>query len=108
MADIPPDISISSAQAGFVAKEVAKERSARDTGPIQSANRQVKSLDEASATVDTEDADTAVFTDAEGTGSQGRSAKEDADQPGSDENADDGQSGITRDAKGQLHLDLEA
>ena len=59
MADIPPDIAVSSAQAGFAAREVGKEREARRAGQVQAASRQIQSLDEAGATVDTDDGDTA-------------------------------------------------
>ena len=106
MAEIPSDISSSAAQAGFQANEVSKEREARRTGNIQGSNRQVKSLDEAGETVETKDADTAIFTDAEGTGSEGRENEEDTkDQP---EDSDAAENGITTDGDGQLHVDLEA
>lgn len=106
MAEIPSDISSSAAQAGFKANEVGKEREARRAGNIQGSSRQVKSLDEAGETVETTDADTAIFTDAEGTGSEGRENEEETvDQS---EDADAAQNGITTDGDGQLHVDLEA
>jgi len=102
MAEIPSHIASSAAQAGFQAREVAKEREARRAGSAEAANRQVKAVDEADTHVDTEDGDTAVFADSEGAGSQGRSLDEDADQEESnqtpedapDDNSDDENSGL--------------
>ncbi len=108
MADIPPDIAVSSAQAGFTAREVGKQRDARRAGQTQLAKRQVKSLDEASATVDTADGDTAVFTDAEGSGSQGRATQEESAEQEEGDDLRSDRPGITRDDGGDLHLDLEA
>ena len=107
MAEIPPDIPSSAAQAGFQAREVAKERDARRSGQADAASRQVKTVDEAGSTVETTDADTAVFADAEGGGSEGRELAEgNAPEP---EPADGtGNDGITEGKDGQLHLDLEA
>lgn len=106
VSEIPSDIPASAAQAGFQAREVGKEREAHRAGNADAGNRQVKSLDEADATVETTDNDTRVFTDAEGGGSLGRqleeeNAEEDT-EPAGDEN------GITRDDDGRLHVDLEA
>ena len=106
MAEIPSDIPASAAQAGFQANEVNKEREARRTGQVQAAHRQVKSLDEADGTVETTDADTAIFTDAEGTGSQGRTHEEEAQDQS--QNPEQSQKGITTGDDGQLHVDLEA
>ena len=57
-------------------------------------------------TVVAEDADTAIFADAEGTGSQGRSFEE----PGAEERQapETSDNGISKDEDGQLHLDIEA
>jgi hypothetical protein len=52
--------------------------------------------------------DVAVFSDAEGAGSQGRHQGEDMDQPGDDSDEDKKSQGIRRDEDGQLHVDLEA
>ena len=76
MAEIPPDIPSSAAQAGFQAREVAKERDARRVASSDAANRQAQSVDEAGRTVETTDDDVAIFADAEGTGSQGRAFEE--------------------------------
>lgn len=108
MADIPSDIASSAAQAGFQAREVSKEREARSAGRANATERVVKAVDEAGTTVDTDDADMAVFTDAEGTGGQGRPFEEEesGQEETNESSADDG--GIHRDEDGHLHLDLEA
>jgi len=107
MAEIPSDIASSAAQASFQSREVGKEREAHRAGQAHAAGRQVRAADEAGATVDTADADARVFTDAEGSGSQGRSFEEEApdeqNQPASPADA-----GIRADADGRLHVDLEA
>ncbi len=106
MSQIPPDIASSAAQAGYQARDVGAARDAVRTGRADAAERQVKALDDASATVDTTDGDTAVFADSEGAGSQGRE-----DQPpprGDDDATPEPQGGVTRDESGRLHIDLEA
>ncbi len=107
MAEIPPDISSSAAQAGFQAREVAKERDARRIARSDAANRQLKSVDEAGRTVETNDDDVAVFSDAEGAGGQGR-AFEEGDEPTAEKDDPTAATGITRDDEGQFHVDLEA
>jgi hypothetical protein len=108
MAEIPPDIPSSAAQAGFQARETAKERDARRAGEAETAKRQVKTVDESGATVDTADADIAIFADAEGTGSQGRAFQEQEEAPEEDVQKRRKGDGITKDDDGQLHVDLEA
>jgi hypothetical protein len=105
MAEIPPDIPSSAAQAGFQAREAAKERDARRVGQAEAAKRQVRTVDETGETVDTADADVAVFTDTEGMGSQGRAFQEEEEQA-KDETDPDG--GLSEGEDGQMHLDLEA
>jgi hypothetical protein len=105
MSEIPSDIPASAAQAGFQAREVGKEREAHRVGNADAGNRQIKSLDEADATVETTDNDTRVFSDAEGGGSLGRQPEQESADHDTD-SAADGQ-GITRDNDGQLHLDIE-
>jgi len=108
--EIPSDIATSAAQAGFLAREVGKDREASRAGQVHAANRQVKALDEAGATVETTDADSRVFTDAEGGGSQGRFAEDESSETSIDENPipPDDKSGVTRDDTGHFHVDLEA
>ena len=106
MSEIPPDIA-SAAQSGIQAHEVAKERGARRAGQVNAAARQVKTVDEAGSTVETTDNDVAVFSDAEGAGSQGRESEE---SPPEDEASADDKSigGIVKGDDGKLHIDLEA
>ena len=108
MTQIPSDVPASAAQAGFQAHEVSKEREARRAGQSHAANRQVKTIDEAGTTVDTEDADVAIFGDAEGTGSQGREPEEEEAHQEAEHDTGRSDQGITKDTDGQLHVDLEA
>ena len=107
MAEIPSDIASSAAQAGFKAREVAHGRNARGAAQANATERQTKSIDEAGNTVDTEDADTQVFADAEGSGGQGRSFEE-ANLPETEDVSESAAEGIVRDDDGRVHLDLEA
>ena len=107
MADIPSDIASSAAQAGYQAREVGQARGARHAASTNAVDRQVKAVDEADTTVDTDDPDARVFADAEGSGSMGRPFEEettsDPETPSKESSK-----GITEDEDGQLHLDLEA
>ena len=106
MTEMPSHIVSSAAPASYQAKEAAKEREARRAGQADTANRQVKAVDEQGTTVDTEDADTAIFADAEGTGSQGRPFEE--GKPEQEDAPDTPGDGVIEGEDGQLHLDLEA
>jgi hypothetical protein len=108
MADVPSasGVGASAAQAGYQAREAAKAKDAVGADRANAKDRQVKALDESSSTVETEDGDTQVYTDAEGSGSQGRPFEEQG--TGEDGVADEKESdGVTRDDEGQLHLDIE-
>jgi hypothetical protein len=109
MAEIPTDLPASAAQSTVQAREIAKDRDARQAGEAAASNRQLKSVDEAGSTVETGDEDVAVFADAEGTGSQGRMLDTE-EAPDTEEEADDGsrRGGVTRGDDGQLHVDIEA
>ena len=108
MSEIPPELPSSAAQAGFQAREVAKEREARRAGQANAASRQVKTVDEAGGTVETNDEDVAVFADAEGGGGEGRESEQ-AKAEQTTEDADDAADrGIVRDDDGHPHLDIEA
>lgn len=105
MSEIPSHIASSAAQAALQAGQVAKEREARQAGQADAASRQIKSVDEAGSTVDTNNEDVAVFKDAEGEGSQGSEPTEtEAEQ----EPAAEADEGVTQGDDGRLHLDLEA
>lgn len=106
MAEIPSDIASSAAQAGYQAHAVEGERAARRSGLQNSTDRQVKAVNESDTTVETDDADSRVYTDAEGGGSQGRSFEEPGQQVG-DHEVDKPVDGLTKDPDGRLHLDLE-
>lgn len=107
MSQIPSDIPASAAQAGFQAQEVAKERDGRRSGQAHAANRQVRTTDEAGTVVDTDDADVAAFADAEGGGSEGREVPAETEEQ-APEGAASPDEGVTRDADGRFHVDLEA
>ncbi len=107
MSEIPPDLASSAAQSGVQSREIAKEREARRAGQADAATRQVKTVDEAGSTVETTDDDVAVFTDAEGSGSQGRESEQHTPAEAESTDKNDGR-GITKDDEGRLHVDLEA
>ncbi len=107
MSQIPNDLAISAAQTPFQARQATAEDDARRAGEANAASRQVKATTEEGTTVETTDADVAVFADAEGSGSQGRpfeqAAAEEQQEP-----LPPTPTGITHDADGRLHIDLEA
>lgn len=106
MAEMPSDIISSAAQSGIQAREAANARNATRANTANAVNRQIQAADEAGSTVDTEDADTQIHADAEGTGSQGRPFEE-----GGGEDAAAGaeaEDGVILDEDGRMHLDLEA
>lgn len=80
---------------------------ARRAGQHHAIRQQVRSATEAGDTVETTDADSRVYGDTEGTGSQGRELGE-QDDSGSEQDPKAKGSGIMQDEDGQLHLDLEA
>ena len=110
MSEIPPNISSSAAQAGFTQADAAKARDAERSGSGLAARRGVQSIDDAGSTIETSDEDTAVFSDAEGAGGQGRSdAEEESDETQtSDSQENDSSSGISSDPDGTTHLDISA
>jgi len=107
MAEIPSDIASSAAQSGIRAKEVADAREAGRAGTANAADRQAKAIEESGTTVDTDDADSRVFADAEGTGSQGRPLEEE-EAAGAEEAEESVPNGITRDDSGDIHVDIRA
>ncbi len=107
MAEIPSHIASSAAQAGYQARVIGRERDAGKAGQANIVERQVKSVEEASDTVDTSDSDTRVTSESEGSGSQGRAFEEEKVEDELSENQDS-PSGVTEDDDGHLHLDLEA
>lgn len=81
MSSIPPDILGSAAQAGFTAREASRVSDSDRAGQIRTANRNVDAANDAAESVETGDGDTAVFTDAQGAGGQGRQSEQPEDQP---------------------------
>lgn len=107
MTQIPSNLGASGAQAGFQAREIAKEHDARRVAQSDISKRQAKTVGETESTVETSDQDVAVFSDSEGGGSQGRdNLGEELEESVADE--DVFEDGIVRDENGDLHLDLEA
>lgn len=76
MSAIPPDIAGSAAQAGYAARDASHGREVDRTAQANAAARQARAVSDAADSVETTDGDTAVFTDAEGAGSQGRAFEE--------------------------------
>ncbi len=108
MAEIPSGLGASAAQAGSTAKEIANARDAQSANRSDASNRRAKAIDQAGSAVDTEDGDTQVFSDAEGSGSQGRAPEGDEtpDQP--EDQTPGAPPDVTRDEEGNPHLDIEA
>ena len=106
MAEIPPDISSSAAQAGFQAREVARGRDARRSDQSDASIRQSRAAGETGETVETTDEDMAVFSDAEGGGGRGRPFESAGESDG--EEGKSVTTGLTRDENGRLRLDVKA
>lgn len=102
MAQIPSGISMSAAQAGYQARSVADVDNAQRSAASGGASSGPKGIEGASEVVETSDQDMEVFVDAEGSGSQGRPFEE----PPEEEKKHD--EGVTQDADGQVHLDIQA
>ena len=104
MSSIPPDIAGAAAQAGFVSREASRIQDASRTAQQRAAARQVQAATDAADSVETTDADTAVFADAEGAGGQGRAFEEAASEEVPEVDTD-APSGL---ADGGGTLDIEA
>ena len=107
MSGIPSDVAGSALQAGFQARDVAKVRDADRVGQAHATKNTSKTVDEAGSTAATTENDTAVFADAEGTGSKGRAYQDELLENQAEQQEAD-TDGVTTDADGNLHLDLEA
>ena len=109
MSGIPSDVAASSLQAGYQAREAAKLGSKERSGTVGADGGRERKVDEAGEVVETSDHDTQVFADADGAGSQGRSAEEEEAAGTADDKPTTSESGgISHDADGTPHLDLEA
>ena len=108
MSDIPPDIVGSSLQAGFQQAEMAKARDAQRAAQSHAAKTGAKAIDDAGSTIETGDEDTAVFTDAEGTGGQGRESEEESNEAHQDANDKSRADDSNDQDDGLTHVDIQA
>lgn len=108
MAEIPSALPAAAAQAVHRAREISRDDDAHRAGDAQIADRTVKSIDESSTIVDTDDADSRVFADSEGMGSQGRQDEDAEDETAEPETDKLRDSGFTRRPDGTLQIDLQA
>ena len=108
MAEIPSNIAASAAQAGSQAREIAKGRDADRAGRAAAVREHAKAVDESGSTVETEDSDSAVFSDTEGAGSQGRAPEDSPQEPEPDTEEEPIPEGMVRGEDGELHLDMQA
>jgi hypothetical protein len=107
MADAPLPIVSSTAGAPLQARDVIEAGESRRAGQHNAIRRQGQTVTDAGATVETTDADARVFSDSEGTGSQGRETTEQESNPQDQSQAKSPQ-GIVTGKDGRVHLDLEA
>ena len=107
MTDVPPPIASSVAGAPVQARETTAERGVRRAGEAHAADRQLKTVDEMGNTVETTDADSRIFSDAEGAGSQGRFLGEEGEEAPQNP-PQQPSAGVTTDPDGKIHLDIEA
>ncbi|MCC7290721.1 MAG: hypothetical protein IT449_01515 [Phycisphaerales bacterium] len=109
MSAIPSNIAISSLQAAYQARQVADAQQSDHATSDQAALKQVQAASKAGETVGVADEDTAVFADSQGTGSEGRSTDEPADESPLEEGGADDASGLAAPPQGEeVHLDIQA
>lgn len=108
MAEIPAALPAAAAQAVHRARETSREEEAHRAAEAHTADRNVKAIDEASAVVDTDDADNRVFADSEGLGSQGREKEDDSKNDEKSEDDADPSTGLHHRPDGTIHIDLQA
>jgi hypothetical protein len=105
MSGIPSDIAGSSLQAGYQAREAARARDGAKTAQATGASRQAQAINESHTSVDTSDEGTQVYSDAEGTGGQGRTFEEEqTEQPNENPDTGGGDTGEDTDHR----LDIQA
>lgn len=107
MAEGPSPIASSIAGVPLQARDAIEAGEARRAGQHNAIQRQAQSISDAGATVETTDADARVFSDTEGTGSQGREPGEE-DPPQEDPANQKDHPGISRGDDGRIHVDVEA
>lgn len=72
MSSVPPNLSASVLQSNLVQRQAAGVRDVERNQRASADRQQARAIDEAGSTVETADDTTEVYTDAEGSGSQGR------------------------------------
>ena len=107
MSAIPPNFIGSAIQSADAQRKASESKEVDESRTASDRARQVARNEEMGSTVETTDADTQVHTEGGGLGSQGRDFAEESEEPET-QDAEQDSSGITTDADGQLHLDLEA
>lgn len=105
MSGIPPDVSLSAAQAPYAARDAARIRESADGARGGAGARQDRTVDATGEVVETSDRDTEVYTDAEGSGSQGRAFEQSAEGSPEPETRPADPDSATAD---QPHLDIQA
>ncbi|HEY3244218.1 MAG TPA: hypothetical protein VGM03_12800 [Phycisphaerae bacterium] len=108
MSQIPSDIAISGAQAGYQAREAARPLDTEKAGQAHAARQEARAIDDAGRNVETTDGDTQVFTDGEGSGSQGRAFSQTDDESPPKNEPQSPSKGISYDPDGHAHVDVEA
>lgn len=106
MSEIPAAIPAAAAGAFIRAQQAASAADAERSARAEAADRTARAVGEHAAVVDTDDADTRVFTDAEGHGSQGRPFDEPPEEPAAE--SPPPKPGITTSPDGAIHIDIEA
>lgn len=106
MSEIPAAIPAAAAGAFIRAQQSAQATDAERSARADAADRSARAVGEHAAMVDTDDADTRVFSDAEGHGSQGRPFDEPPEEASAE--APPPKPGITVSADGAIHIDIEA
>lgn len=105
MAAIPPDIVGSAVQAGNAQRQAARLQEAERTSQLHAARSQARAVDRAADNVETTDDDVQTFSDAEGSGSQGRSCEEELDR---EAGAADGPNSVVTSGASEERLDIQA
>jgi hypothetical protein len=101
MSAVPPNLSASVLQSNLVQRQAAGVRDAERNQRAGAERQQARAVDQADSTVETADDMTEVFTDAEGSGSQGRAFDTPEETTSTEMTQDEG------DGEGHI-LDLEA
>jgi hypothetical protein len=109
VSEIPPNLPGSVLQSTQT-QQLANDLQRAETDAKENAFRnQVRAIEQREGTVGAEDADLAVNADeGGGTGGQGRAFREHGEENPEAESERSEEPGISRDADGRIHIDLEA